>query len=695
MKLSSLLFAFFGVALASAASAAPPPKTTGQLRFVPFEVIVKFKPGTQIARAKTSMPDVALRSPSARFDVARLAVPTPRLYRADERKAETLTLLRRLRQRADVEYAQLNYMFDLSFVPSDPLYAQQWHYPLVSLPGAWDITRGANGISLAILDTGRTAHPDLVRRWSPLEFNATAPGTPGTDDSNWRHGTHVAGIAGAAANNGVGGAGVCQGCQLLNVKISDNNGGITLENMIRGIDWAVDHDARAINLSLEAASACTQAGFPALRAAIDRAVYNGVSVVAAAGNSGANVDNITPASCPGVVSVAATDRANALAAYSGRGPNVGVSAPGGGGVHTAPTYTAYGQGINCPADANSFFFASTEGVVSSWTTSPASGNVHCYRHLSGTSMATPHVTGTVGLMLSANPRLRPEQVRTILRGTATALACGANCGPGLLNAQAAVNAARTTLTGPCSANPAGIGATCKIDAIAQYRNSAGALVESVYAYGRRWQFDAGGNQIGPTRDLRGIARYANGPCAFAPTGQPCTVDSMVVTDLAGIGYVESISAYGRGWNYDINGNPWPANGFLLSSIARYAAGPCLYAASSTTCKFDTRTIIYAPEWGLDGTFESITAYGRYWIFDGAGRMIESNALINIPRYATGPCAFRPVGTTCAFDSLDVQHVPGAGIYETITAYGRYFEWDGNGNPTANHGKLLANILRMR
>lgn len=694
MKLSPLVLALCGLALAGASQAAPPPRAPNHLRFVPFEVLVKFKSETQLSAAKAQMPDVSLGGTSSRVRLAKLSTPASRAYSPAEMKTETLALLDRLRRRTDVEYAQLNYLIDLAYVPNDPLYAQQWHYPPISMPGAWDITRGSAAVRIAILDTGRTAHPDLATRWSALEFNAAAPGTAATDNGTWRHGTHVAGIAGAETGNGVGGAGVCPNCQLLNVKISDNSGGITIERIVSGIHWAIDNGAGVINMSLEAPSACTQASFPALREAIDRAVNNGVNVVAAAGNNAVNVDNVTPASCPGVISVAATDRNNALAAYSSRGANVGIAAPGGGGVHTPP-YSGYGQGIGCPTDANSFFYPFTEGALSTWTTSPTSGNVHCYRFLSGTSMATPHVAGAIGLMLSANAKLRPDQVRTLLRTTTTALpACGANCGPGLLNVQRAVSGARVATTGPCSANPVP-GSQCKIDGIAQYRNSAGALVESVYAYGQLWQFNASGAQIGVTRNLRGLPRYASGPCAYAPAGQPCVIDSIVTMDFPGIGYVESVSAYGRGWNFDVNGNPWPANNFLLSSIARYAAGPCAYAGSSTTCKFDTRTLIYAPEWGLDGLFESITAYGRYWIFSGAGQMLESNPLLNVTRYANGPCAYRPSGTTCKFDSLDLQRMPNGAIYETITAYGRYFEWDGNGVPTANHGLPLQQVTRFK
>jgi hypothetical protein len=463
----------------------------------------------------------------------------------------------------------------------------------------------------------------------------------------------------------------------MNVKIGDTTTGISLDWVAAGIHWATDNGARVINMSFESAAACTQASFPALRDAIARAHGNGVVLVAAAGNGAVNVDNVTPASCPGVISVAASDRNNALAPYSSRGPNIGVTAPGG--------RTFYGDGIGCPADAFSGFEAGNlDGAVSAWTTSPNGGNAHCYRHLGGTSMAAPHVAGTAGLMLSINPGLLPEQVASLIRGTASALPnCGSNCGPGLLNAYAAVNSARFASTGPCSTSPASASKQCTIDSIGQYVNSGGTLVESVFAYGYLWQFDANGNRVATTRRLRSIPRYgnANGPCAFAPAGQECKIDSATILNYPGAGYVESVTAYGRYWNFDQNGNGWGGDGSFLSSVPRYANGPCAYASSPTTCRFDTRNLINPPEWGQ--VIESITAYGRYWIFDAAGNLIGTDDLFTVPRYASGPCAYRSTRGPCTFDSRELRSVPGGGMIETITAYGRYFEWDVNGNLSQN------------
>ncbi len=691
MRISPVLLALggltlAGLTLAGPTLAAPPPETAGKLRFVPFEVIVKFKNDTGKSAAASQLAGVKLTARHPGLDVARLQNTLP--LRNDMRVAtsETLALLATLRQRDDVEYAQLNYIFDFSLTPSDPLYPQQWHYPPISLPSAWNLTTGSSAVRIAILDSGRSGHPDLNGRWSPLEYNAPAPGQAATDNGSWRHGTHVAGIAGAAAYNGIGGSGVCFGCTLMNVKVGDTTTGLTMTSIIAGIDWATDNGARVINMSFESAAACTQASFPALRSAINRARDNGVNLVAAAGNNAVNVDNVTPASCPGVISVAASDRNNAMAPYSSRGPNIGVTAPGGASF--------YGAGIGCPADASSGFNpGDLEGAVSTWTTSPNSGNAHCYRHLGGTSMAAPHVAGTVGLMLSANPRLVPEQVRQMIRGTASPMpSCGSNCGPGLLNAYSAVNTARLATTGACSVPEASTSKLCRIDSIGQYVNSAGTLVESVYAFGYLWQFNAAGTQIGTTKKLTAFPRYANGPCLYAPAGEPCTIDSSTVLDYPGFGYTESVTAYGRGWNFDINGNAIAGSGQLLTTVSRFASGPCAYAGGAP-CRFDTRNLIVAPEWG--GLVESITAYGRYWIFDAAGGLIGTDTLISVPRFANGPCAYRPAGTACTITSRELRRVPGSGMMETATAYGRYFEWDVNGNPTANHGQPLSAIPRLR
>ncbi len=422
--------------------------------FVPMEAIVKFRTSTEgVAFAGphrvAGLEALPGGTSLVRFDTqAGIAATDPTIT--------TWALIEELRSRDDVEYAHPNWLFQLSLTPNDPHYPNQWHYPAIQLPAAWDLTTGSSAIRIAILDTGRTTHPDQSGKWVPaVEYDAVAEdGNALTDaTTTWRHGSHVASIAGGASNNSQSSAGVCWNCQLLNVKVALGNS-VSTTAVIRGIHWAVENGARVINMSFETNGlACSHANMTGMRDAVAFATARNVTVVAAAGNKGANAANTVPASCAGAIAVAATDRNNVLAQYSNRGA-VTLAAPGGAatlvsgpnGPQIGPD--AYGAGVGCPADPASTFGTSIQGAFANWTTS---NNGHCGRYLSGTSMAAPHVAGVVGLMLTRNPSLTPAQVRQILQSTAQPLpACGGNCGAGLLNALGAVQQAASW---PANARP--------------------------------------------------------------------------------------------------------------------------------------------------------------------------------------------------------------------------------------------------
>lgn len=465
----SLLFAALCLSTCAPASFAAPPPGDAEARdrdFVAHEILVKFRPGARSADLSAQIPGLEFRSQSQNLSVARLVPSGAALYRSAETRAATLRLLERIRQRADVLYAQPNYLFELSHTPNDLLYPQQWHYPMVGLPAAWDITRGSSTIRIAILDTGRNYHPELAGKWLPNEYNADQPGYNATDRSTFSHGTHVAGIAAASSNNNTGIAGVCQNCMLLNVKVTNERNRIPLSNVISGIDWAIANGADIMNMSFEFPEPCTPLRMPALRDAIARATAQDIVVTTAAGNQDAVVDGTSPASCPGAISVAATDRNGKwLAPYSNRGANVGITAPGGGGaivfrpdgILDREASTAYGDKLgapSCPDTPDTLFNPNEYGAASTWsvlhTVDGVARITHCYRYLSGTSMASPHVAGTVGLMLSVNRSLTPTQIASILQRTAKPLPlCGSDCGPGLLDALAAVAAARDAVPSSC------------------------------------------------------------------------------------------------------------------------------------------------------------------------------------------------------------------------------------------------------
>jgi subtilisin family serine protease len=686
-KTLTLGLSLCALAVSSAAQAALPPVADRGLRFMPYEVVAKFQGDPAEIALDKALSNVVFEPQYGGFHIARIPFRAPMKVDQASVRAATLDLLETIRARKDVVYAQPNYLLDFALTPNDPLYPLQWHYQAVQLPNTWDITTGSNAVRIAIVDSGNSGHPDIQWSW---QQNIVNPSQPPTDNGFWRHGTHVAAIAGGRSNNGMGGAGVCSGCTLMNAKIGDTNDNPTMATAASAIIWSADYDARVVNMSFETAANCQK--FPVLVDATRYASIRNVSMVAAAGNNAQDVANVSPASCPGVISVAATDRTNRLAEYSSYGPSLGIAAPGGGTVANEP-YSAYGRGIGCPPDPQSGFFPFTEGVVSAWTTSPSSGNAHCYRYLSGTSMAAPHVTGTIGLMLSVRPQLRPTQVKQLLASSATAMPeCGANCGPGRLNAYAAVLAALSVPTGPCSAanDDGNKSLNCHIDTIDRYTTVEGQYVESVTAYGFLWEFDANGSQLGVARNLRSIRRYAEGPCQFAPAGEACRFQTRtVVKSYHRDDTIEFITAYGRVWGFRANGAPFGDEGVLLSSMPLYFSGPCAMATGAD-CRFDTRHWIDSRQPGE--MMEYVTANQQYWIYDNNRTLMKTGMLIDVPRYREGPCnAVR----SCTFETQEFYTAANGGRSEVVTAHGRYYEWDTLGNPSPYNGMSLRDIPRMR
>ncbi|MEV8516921.1 S8 family peptidase [Dactylosporangium sp. NPDC051484] len=369
-------------------------------------------------------------------------------------------LLAALQARGEVEYAEPDTLMHAMSTPNDPNYPQQWDYyePTggMNLPGAWDLATGT-GVVVAVLDTGKTSHPDLDAHWLPgydfISSSATARDGNGRDsnpqdegdwyaagecgqatgsNSSW-HGTHVAGTVAAIGNNGVGVAGVAYNAKVLPVRVLGKCGG-TSSDIADAIVWASGgsvagvpanaNPAKVINLSLGGSGACSQT----YRRAISSANSRGTTVVVAAGNSNADASGFTPANCAGVVTVAALDRAGNRAFYSNFGATVEVSAPGGEvRLETDPPGTR-----STPQD----------GILSTLNDGATTPGSPIYSTYMGTSMAAPHVAGLVALMLSKNPGLTPSQVLTALQGHARPIpgSCGGGCGAGLVDAAATVAA---------------------------------------------------------------------------------------------------------------------------------------------------------------------------------------------------------------------------------------------------------------
>jgi subtilisin family serine protease len=494
--------------------------------------------------------------------------------------------------------------------------------------------------------------------------------------------------------------------------------------------------------------------------AIDKALAGGIVIINSAGNYLKDVEgaisNLNPrhdvktefiSNCPGVISVgASTHNSKGLAPYSNFGSQLKDSngalvytkqnnrpistltliAPGGGVMDNwngNPHYTSllslFGAEIECLTNSE---YTGTAGVYSAHFEDAT--QKYCHRYASGTSFSAPHVAAVVGMMQAERaalslPKLSPKDIKEILMSTATDLSSEPSCQPlgfcgsGLLNANEALRLTKTymvtppppTVNGPCSYAPAGT--SCKIDAIAYDTNTSNFSEETVIAYGKMWKFNAAGTPTMAAKDLMTIPQYANGPCSLA-TAQPCIIDSLTILNHPIYGYIESVTAYGYTWAFRRDGSfiEW-ANNIFLNSVSRYhmeaffrgsppPIKPCQLSPYNA-CKFATRTLLdMTPESGI--VVESITADGYYFLYDWAGNLISKNTLLNVPRYANGPCQYRPTNSVCTFDSLDNKRVNGK-IIETITAYGRYWEFDtsnsANTAPINGTGGLLNVIARFK
>jgi serine protease AprX len=311
------------------------------------------------------------------------------------------------------------------------------------------------GIGVAVIDSGITGwHTDLlgwtgqqrVTGWMDFVNGRTTP----YDDLG--HGTHVAGIIGGNGLSSFGQhAGVAPGVALVGLKVLDHRGAGVVSNVIAALDYAianrVKHNIRVINMSVGAAVTESYNVDP-LTLAAKRAVDAGIVVVAAAGNRGRDAQGRTiygaiaaPGNAPWVLTVGASSTEgtivrydDVIAGYSSRGPTA-VD------YLAKPDLVAPGTGIVSLADPQSAFYVTKANFLVSGS---LSSSTKPYLSLSGTSMATPVVSGTVALMLQANPKLTPNLVKAILQYTAQTHGSYnfLTQGAGFLNAKGAVDLAR-------------------------------------------------------------------------------------------------------------------------------------------------------------------------------------------------------------------------------------------------------------
>jgi len=696
---NALLIALATLAIASPAHAETPLVTEAR-------VIVKYKASSTLL--KNAMPaeqkSVALAkalSERTGMDLSAGASVSERMHVLQASGVTSEALAARLSADSDVEYAVPDYRRHPLTAPNDPLYAGgppliegaggppggQWYLRApsgdvvssIDAETAWSITQGSSTVVVAVLDTGvRFDHADLQRVEAggnllpgydmisnPVVANdgngrdpdASDPGDWISDaeaqlrsgpyyqcdvqDSSW-HGTQTSGIIGALTNDGIGMASVGRTIRVLPVRVLGKCGGFD-SDIIAGMRWAAGlpvpgvplnvNAARVLNLSLGGESVCTAAYRDAI------ADVNGVGavVIAAAGNSTGHAVG-TPASCPGVIAVGGLRHAGTKVGFSDLGPEISISAPAGNCINTAP-------GTPCL-----YPILTTSNAGSTTPITDADGGsiyTDSFNASLGTSFSAPLVSGTIALMLSAQPSLTPLAIEAILRNTARPFPaaapplaqcaapqpipaiqfdqgeCGcttATCGAGMLDAGAAVLAAKAgapaNYTGLFWNSPAGSESGWGIN----FAHQGDVIFATWFTYdttGRAWWLAMTASKTGGNR-YEGTLYQTSGPPFNVLPFFPSAVHATAV----GSGTLTFSDADNGTFAYVVNGIK------QTKSITRQVFGPvpvCAWNASPVPSFASNFQDIWwaAPAgvesgWGINFAQQGTTIFATWFTYDVDG-----------------------------------------------------------------------------
>jgi thermitase len=390
----ALVFSLFAApALAQDMNATNTPETELS-EHVPGELLIRFSPGLDSVQRAEKMAAMGVSHKREIADIGVHLVKLPTGLSVEQ-------ALTRFNRMPGIVFAEPNYIFHIATDPPVEV-VDQWALNKMRVPQAWEIlgTGEKDEILIATVDTGIDKNrSDLSTRiWTnPDEI----PGNGSDDDDNgyiddtwgWdfvntdndpmddnMHGTAVSGVM-VAVQDGAGVAGVCPWCQVMAVKVIGSSGSGTLDVVASGITYAVDNEARIINLSLGAT-----AGAQTLEDAVNYAWNKGVVVFAAAGNNGTNTI-LYPAGYANAIAVASTNAEDKHSCFSNYGDGyISVAAPG-------------------------------EAIYVIDINNAETG----YGTYNGTSLSAPHTSGLAGLLLVQNPNLSNDEVRMIIEKSAVDL----------------------------------------------------------------------------------------------------------------------------------------------------------------------------------------------------------------------------------------------------------------------------------
>ncbi len=341
----------------------------------------------ELPRLRTALPDAESLAPIPALVVERATAP-------------------RLRDLPGATYVEKLGTRRAAYVPNDALAPKQWHLEFNRTFDFWETPTLLPSVRVAVIDSGIDAdHPDLAGKI--VATQSFVGGSARVDEEG--HGTFVAGLIAAGVNNTVGIAGGASSAELLIAKVVDGNDLIDVEAEVKAIRWAVDRDARVINMSLggfrDPRDPDRDAFSPLEAQAIGWAHGRGAVVVAAVGN---NMDTPPrawpyasyPAALPHVLGVSALARDGSVPVFSHRDKIYNdIAAPGVGILSTFPR-------------------ALTSEVKDCAEQGYSSCAPDDFRKGQGTSFAAPQVSAAAATLLAVRPSLHPEQVTELLTRTA-------------------------------------------------------------------------------------------------------------------------------------------------------------------------------------------------------------------------------------------------------------------------------------